>query len=70
MSVLPRIIFDTTAINALEDGGSDSEALMQALLCGCDVTHQEVSIPRLRTLSLRISMRSFSCSPNRAFVLS
>jgi len=34
MPVLPRIIFDTSGINKLEDGGSASEPLMRALECG------------------------------------
>ena len=34
---LPRIIFDTSAINALEDGGFSSEPLMKALDCGFEV---------------------------------
>ena len=38
MSPLPRIIFDTSAINALEDGGLSSEPLMKALECGFEVT--------------------------------
>lgn len=37
MSALPTIGFDTSAINALEDGGKRSEALMAALKCGFDV---------------------------------
>jgi hypothetical protein len=37
MSALPSIGFDTSAINALEDGGTESEPLMKALECGFDV---------------------------------
>jgi hypothetical protein len=37
MAVRPRIIFDTTGINKLEDGGSASEPLMRALECGYEV---------------------------------
>jgi hypothetical protein len=33
MAVRPRIIFDTSGINKLEDGGSASEPLMRALEC-------------------------------------
>src|ERR1039458_5480767 len=35
---LPRIIFDTTGINALEDGGVSSEPVMKGLECGFAVT--------------------------------
>jgi hypothetical protein len=34
MPVGPRVIFDTTGINKLEDGGFTSEPLMKALECG------------------------------------
>lgn len=37
MAARPRIIFDTTGINKLEDGGSASEPLMRALECGYEV---------------------------------
>src|SRR5579863_9585528 len=37
MALLPRIILDTTGINALEDGGAASEPLMRGLQCGFDV---------------------------------
>jgi hypothetical protein len=37
MTVRPRIIFDTTGINKLEDGGSASEPLMRALENGYEV---------------------------------
>lgn len=37
MVVRPRIIFDTSGINKLEDGGSTSEPLMKALECGYEV---------------------------------
>jgi hypothetical protein len=37
MAVRPRIIFDTTGINKLEDGGSASEPVMRALECGYKV---------------------------------
>ena len=37
MSPLARIVFDTSGINALEDGGPQSEPLMKALGCGFDV---------------------------------
>lgn len=36
-AVRPRIIFDTSGINKLEDGGSASEPLMRALECGYEV---------------------------------
>jgi hypothetical protein len=35
---LPRIIFDTTGINALEDGGLTAEPLMKGLECGFEVS--------------------------------
>jgi len=34
MSSKPKIIFDTTAINRLEDSGTDSEPLMRGLESG------------------------------------
>src|SRR5580704_16120088 len=37
MSTLPKVIFDTTGINALENGGLASERLMKGLECGFDV---------------------------------
>jgi len=37
MAVRPRIIFDTSGINKLEDGGFASEPLMRALECGYEV---------------------------------
>lgn len=37
MAARPRIIFDTSGINKLEDGGSASEPLMRALECGYEV---------------------------------
>jgi hypothetical protein len=37
VAIRPRIIFDTTAINRLEDGGNESEPLMRALEIGYDV---------------------------------
>lgn len=37
MSARTRIVFDTTGINELEDGGSSSEPLMRALECGYQV---------------------------------
>jgi hypothetical protein len=37
MTARPRIVFDTTGINELEDGGSGSEPLMRALECGYEV---------------------------------
>jgi hypothetical protein len=37
MAPLPRIIFDTTGINKLEDGGAASEPLMKGLECGFEV---------------------------------
>jgi hypothetical protein len=37
MAVQTRIVFDTTGINALENGGSASEPLMRALECGYQV---------------------------------
>lgn len=37
MAVRPRIIFDTSGINRLEDGGFASEPLMRALECGYEV---------------------------------
>lgn len=37
MSPLPIIAFDTSAINALEDDGIESEPIMSALKCGFDV---------------------------------
>jgi len=37
MSLLPSIIFDTSAINELEKGGSTSEPLMRGLECGFEV---------------------------------
>ncbi len=37
MAARPRIIFDTTGINKLEDGGSASEPLMRALESGYEV---------------------------------
>jgi hypothetical protein len=37
MDARPRIIFDTTGINKLEDAGSASEPLMRALECGYEV---------------------------------
>jgi hypothetical protein len=37
MAARPRIIFDTTGINKLEDGGSASDPLMGALESGYEV---------------------------------
>jgi hypothetical protein len=37
MALLPSIIFDTTGINELEDGGAASEPLMKGLECGFEV---------------------------------
>ncbi len=37
MAAGPRIIFDTSGINKLEDGGFTSEPLMRALECGYEV---------------------------------
>jgi len=47
---LPRIIFDTTGINALEDRGLTAEPLMKRLECGFEVSLTAMSadeiIPR------------------------
>jgi hypothetical protein len=37
MSLLPRIIFDTSGLNKLEDDGRASEPLMKRLECGFEV---------------------------------
>jgi hypothetical protein len=37
MPALPRIIFDTSAINHIEDGGQQFEPLMRGLECGFEV---------------------------------
>ncbi len=51
MALLPSIIFDTTVINALEDGGSASEPMMRALECGYEVfltaMSERESLPRV-----------------------
>jgi hypothetical protein len=44
MSLRPRIAFDTSGINALEDGGSQSEPLMKALSCGFAVLVTAMSV--------------------------
>jgi hypothetical protein len=35
--VLPKVVFDTSGINALEDGGADSARLMRTLAWECEV---------------------------------
>jgi hypothetical protein len=37
MSGLPRVILDTSVINALEDGGQQYEPLMRGLECGYEI---------------------------------
>jgi hypothetical protein len=37
MSGLPRVILDTSVINALEDGGQQYEPLMRGLVCGYEI---------------------------------
>ena len=37
MAPKPRIFFDTTGINALQDGGASSDALMKGLECGFEI---------------------------------
>jgi hypothetical protein len=50
MAARPRIIFDTTGINKLEDGGSASEPLMRALESGYEVILIAMSADEVRAL--------------------
>lgn len=51
----PRIIFDTTGINKLEDGGFASEPLMKALECGYEVILTAMSAEEI--ISTKIPVR-------------
>jgi hypothetical protein len=55
MAVRPRIVFDTTGINELENGGFGSEPLMRALECGYDVILTAMSADEI--ISTRSPMR-------------
>ena len=46
-TLLPKIIFDTTGINRLEDGGGASAPLMRGLACGFDVILTVTSVGEL-----------------------
>ena len=63
MPVGPRMIFDTTGINKLEDGGFTSEPLMKALGCGYEVTLTAMSADEME-VSASDSSKDAETTPN------